>query len=148
MRIVRRTKTEEDKHNIKYRRPAQQPSTETGWSQDGYGLIFKQFSLNDNHDYEEVKDIKPSIPRKGMIASNNLITPSPQSKEELKPSTSKVASPHCTIASALLILNLASNAASHSSLRPQRRSHYAPTSISICHNLKIVVSKYLLSFIK
>ena len=38
--------------------------------------------------------------------------------------------------SALLTLNLVSNAASHSSFRPKRRSHYAPVNISICPPLK------------
>ena len=36
---------------------------------------------------------------------------------------------HSTITSALLFLNLASNAASYSSLRTKRRSHHAPNNI-------------------
>ena len=70
-----------------------------------------------------------------MISSNNLITPSPQSKEVLKPSTSKVSYSHYTIKSSLLVFNFASNDASHSSLRRKRRSHLTLNSISIYHPL-------------
>ena len=71
-----------------------------------------------------------------MLTSNKPITPSSPSKEELKPSTSKVASSNYEITSALLVLKLASNSASYSSLRPRRRSHNSPKNISMCPPLK------------
>ena len=66
-----------------------------------------------------------------MIEINNIVTPSPPSKEELKPSTSKVDASHSAITSTLLVLSLRSNPSSHSSLRPKRRSHHTPNNISM-----------------
>ena len=76
----------------------------------------KELSSNDNLDYEEAKDIQPSIHRKRAISSNNLVAPSPPSKEELKFSTSKVSYSRSEITSVLFVLNLVSNASSQSSL--------------------------------
>ena len=71
-----------------------------------------------------------------MIAINNLSTPSPPSKDELKTHTSTFYSSHSTIMLNLLVLNLASNAAPHSSLLPKICSHYATKTIVICAPFK------------
>ena len=70
-----------------------------------------------------VKKLKTYTPRKGVTTRNKIVTPSLLSKKESKPSTSKVAL-------SLVAFTLASNAASHSSLRPKRSSHHAPNNIS------------------
>ena len=59
----------------------------------------------------------------------NFMTPYPSSKQDRRPS--KVTPSYSEIAPALLVFNLASNAASHSSLRPKRKSYHAPSNISI-----------------
>ena len=69
----------------------------------------------------------------------NFVTPSPTSEESARSSTSNQvahSSKYSSVASALVALNLASNAASCSSFRPKRRSHHAPTNTSICPPLK------------
>ena len=76
-------------------------------------------------------------PKKGI--SMNLVTPSPTSEESARSSTSNQvahSSKYSSVASALVALNLASNAASHSSFRPKRRSHHSPTNTSIYPPLK------------
>ena len=62
------------------------------------------------------------------------MTPSPVSKQDERPS--KFTSSHSRFTSSLLVLNLTSNAASYSSLRPKRRHHHAHNNIKIHPLLK------------
>ena len=76
-------------------------------------------------------------PKRGI--SMNFVTPSPTSEESTRSSTSCQvvhSSKYSSAMSALVAFNLASNAASHSSFRPKRRSHHAPTNTSIYPPLK------------
>ena len=89
------------------------------------------------HAFDHVETTKdnsmaPTTPKKGI--SMNFVTPSPTSEDSARSSTSnQVAnlSSCSSVASALATLTLVSNAASHSSFRPKRRSHHAPTNIPI-----------------
>lgn len=79
----------------------------------------------------------PTTPKKGI--SMNFVTPSPTSEDSARSSTSnQVAnlSNYSSVTSALVTLNLVSSAASHLSFRSKRRSHHAPTNISIYPVLK------------
>ena len=102
----------------------------------------KRFGKNSMHDLESLKlsqEVHPSTPKKSMSSSTNVITPSPGPKKESNPSTSKVPSSHYShskVASALVSSTLASNYASHASLRPKRRSHHVPACAKTCLPVK------------
>ena len=71
----------------------------------------------------------------------DFVTPYPVSKKGRRPSSltldRNTTNPsYFKITSALLVLNLASNAAFHSSFRPERRPHHVPNKIIICPPLK------------
>ena len=79
----------------------------------------------------------PAAPSKKV--SFDCVTPSPTSnKREGTSSSNQVANStaYSSVTAALLALNLASNATSHSSFRPKRRSHHAPNGTSIFPPLK------------
>ena len=73
--------------------------------------------------------------------NKNFVTPSPSSEQDIRPSSppsdrSTRQSSLSTVTSSLFVLNLASNAASHSFFRPKRRPHHAPTNSSVYPPLK------------
>lgn len=76
----------------------------------------------------------PEAPKRGV--SINLVTPSPTSDEDTRTSTSNRVANSYSATSALITLNLVSNAASHSSFSLKRRSYHAPANISIYPTLE------------
>ena len=67
------------------------PITEDSYSER---KIFGGKSMHDFENLKSRKRVQPSTPKKGKNASTNLVTPSPESPEESKPSNSKVTSSH------------------------------------------------------
>ena len=88
----------------------------------------------------------PFAPKKAMIENKNIVTLLPVSEKVLTSSSLKFTSSHpsySTVASSLVALNLASNAASHSSFRPKRRSHHVPTCAKDHPPIKKCLTNYL-----
>ena len=89
----------------------------------------------------ETFDSESSSEKPSVINKRNFVTRSRASKQDKRPSSptaDRTATnySHSTITSALLVLNLASNYASHSSFRPKRRPHHSPTNINTYPLLK------------
>ena len=98
-------------------------------------------------DFESLKSnqqVYPSTPKKGISTRMNLLTPSPASKEESHLSTSKVTHPsHSKAKLTLATLVLASNASSHTSIRPKIRYHHAPSCAKTYPHVKKVFTQSL-----
>ena len=96
--------------------------------------LFGKKSIHDLENLKQGKRVHPFTPTKGTNELNNLITPSSASKEESK-ALKSLCSSHSSCSKVALDLTsfaLASNAASHTTLRPNRRSHHALTFSKTC----------------
>ena len=108
-------------------------------NEDSGDIQEDQHASNTESHIKTAKDNSEThaTPKRGI--SMNLVTPSPTLEENARLlASNRIAnsSSYSSATLALVTLNLVSNAASHSSFRPKRRSHHAPTDTSIYSPLK------------